>query len=484
MSSGADPFSILNKDPSRSLWALQVPKPQVIRYKKGIKPELAGDLSDKSDSDSDSADMFEDDKTQESDKKSKITHFTAKSFKTTTSSQLTQKNEAATQSQIISKQTIKVPDQFKLPVTKPKVSGFIKSEVVDTKKTETMMKTNNVEVLERKRERRNIEEIMENKSNSDDEGNIFGATASDNEDTNLGKRKKIDDDIFGPDKDKDESKPDSADEEDCEEDSDEMGDDYESIDDDEAKRKVLFRPAFVTKEDRITLQKQQEEELKEGIVQKKIKEEIKKENKIISTEAERKKDPNFDDAIDDENDSDTDLPDDEDVDEDLSYQAWKIRELQRIKRDRNKRMEYFAEKEETERRRHLDDAERAREDLKSGKYHREEKSSYRYLQKFYHMGAFADKTEEIFQRDYNIGVGEDLFDKSNLPSVKHQRRGEQHQKGKSKWTHQANEDTTLFDPFAVTKPNDDIYNSFKNKQAGLKDGAQQNLFEKPSKYRK
>ena len=275
------------------------------------------------------------------------------------------------------------------------------------------------------------------------------------------------------------------DEENLEDESEEeLGDDYESSEEDEAKRKVLFRPTFVSKDDRITLQKQLEEELKDQVIEKKIKDEIRKENKIISTEAERKKDPNFDDAIDDENDSDTDLPDDEDADEDLAYQAWKIRELQRIKRDRNKRMEYFAEKEETERRRHLDDAARAAEDEKSGKYHFEEKSSYRYLQKFYHVGAFADKSDPLFQRDYNIGVGEDLFDKSNLPMAKHEKRGDAHKKGKSKWKHLAAEDTTLFDPFAVTKPNEDIYNSFKSKQAGLKDGASQNLFEKPSKFRK
>ena len=85
MSSGADPFSILNKDPSRSIWALKVPKAQIKRHKKGVKTELAGDGFEVSNSDSDSDDIFESDKVSESDKKSKITHFTQKSLKTTSS---------------------------------------------------------------------------------------------------------------------------------------------------------------------------------------------------------------------------------------------------------------------------------------------------------------------------------------------------------------------------------------------------------------
>ena len=46
-----------------------------------------------------------------------------------------------------------------------------------------------------------------------------------------------------------------------------------------------------------------------------------------------------------------------------------------------------------------------------------------------------DSDDPIFKRDYNIAVGEDLFDKSNLPSVLRKRRGTFGKKGQSKYTH-------------------------------------------------
>ena len=38
------------------------------------------------------------------------------------------------------------------------------------------------------------------------------------------------------------------------------------------------------------------------------------------------------------------------------------------------------------------------------------------MQKFYHKGVFfQDSDDPIFHRDYNTAVGEDLWDKSELP---------------------------------------------------------------------
>ena len=141
-------------------------------------------------------------------------------------------------------------------------------------------------------------------------------------------------------------------------------------------------------------------------------------------------------------------------------------------------METFHLREETERRRLMTDEERALEDTKIGKYKREEKSSYRFMQKYYHVGAFADKDDELFKRDYNIAVGTDLFDKSNLPGAKQVRRGWEFKKGQSKYTHLTDMDTTLFDPY--TKPNENILTSFQNRQAGLKGGD----LERPTKFKK
>ena len=46
-----------------------------------------------------------------------------------------------------------------------------------------------------------------------------------------------------------------------------------------------------------------------------------------------------------------------------------------------------------------------------------------------------DDEDPILKRDYNIAVGEDLFDKSSLPSVLRKRRGNFGKKGQSKYTH-------------------------------------------------
>jgi microfibrillar-associated protein 1 len=52
------------------------------------------------------------------------------------------------------------------------------------------------------------------------------------------------------------------------------------------------------------------------------------------------------------------------------------------------------------------------------------------MQKYYHKGAFyQDKEDEILNRDYNIAVGEDLYDKSIMPNLKQKRRGEYGKKG-------------------------------------------------------
>ena len=80
------------------------------------------------------------------------------------------------------------------------------------------------------------------------------------------------------------------------------------------------------------------------------------------------------------------------------------------------------------------------------------------------------------KRDYNIAVGDDLFDKSVLPTVKHFRRGEEHKKGKSKYTHLVAEDTTNFDPEWL--PFETIREKQKNMTAGYKNA---NLFERPGR---
>lgn len=148
------------------------------------------------------------------------------------------------------------------------------------------------------------------------------------------------------------------------------------------------------------------------------------------------------------------------------YAEWKIRELFRLKRDRERANRLYKERENTERRRMMTEEERAAEDKKIGKYKKMQKSDYRFMQKYYHVGIFGDKNDPIFQRDYNIAVGEDNFDKTTLIGVKQKRRGHFGKKGQSKHTHLGDLDTTCFDPDWV--PYQELRTNLEKKGAGFR----------------
>ena len=70
----------------------------------------------------------------------------------------------------------------------------------------------------------------------------------------------------------------------------------------------------------------------------------------------------------------------------------------------------------------MTDAERQEENLRVGSDHtnKKEKVAYKFMQRFYHKGAFFQgdqDTNPLFARDYNMPVGEDKMDKSVLPAV-------------------------------------------------------------------
>ena len=168
----------------------------------------------------------------------------------------------------------------------------------------------------------------------------------------------------------------------------------------------------------------------------KRKEKKKQETKLLVIDAVRKDETADKEA---EDLSDGEMPnDDDDVDQANEYEIWKIRELKRIKRDREALIEREKEKKEIERRRRLTDQERMEENIRLGADAiKAEKTKYKFMQKYYHRGAFyQDKQEDsLFNRDYNVAVGEDAWDKSALPKILQVRRGEFGKKGRSKYTH-------------------------------------------------
>lgn len=84
------------------------------------------------------------------------------------------------------------------------------------------------------------------------------------------------------------------------------------------------------------------------------------------------------------------MNDTDDLDPTGEFEAWRLRELNRIKRDKEEQFRREEEKAEIERRRALPEEVRLKEDLERAQKSREEKpkGSQKFLQKYWHKGAF------------------------------------------------------------------------------------------------
>jgi microfibrillar-associated protein 1 len=78
------------------------------------------------------------------------------------------------------------------------------------------------------------------------------------------------------------------------------------------------------------------------------------------------------------------------LDPDAEFEAWRLRELARIKRDKEEEVRRELEREEIERRRALPEEQRLKEDMERANKTREEKpkGQQQFLQKYWHKGAF------------------------------------------------------------------------------------------------
>jgi microfibrillar-associated protein 1 len=137
-----------------------------------------------------------------------------------------------------------------------------------------------------------------------------------------------------------------------------------------------------------------------------------------------------------------DIDDTDGQDPEGEYDAWKLRELLRIKRDKERREEWLREQEDIERRRLMTDEERRKDEMAAGidRFHKEKKKQG-FMQRYYHKGAFYQDQEILQKRDFTAPTVDDVRHKEALPSVM-QVRGDWGKSGRTKWTHLANEDTT------------------------------------------
>merc|ERR1712059_188362 len=124
----------------------------------------------------------------------------------------------------------------------------------------------------------------------------------------------------------------------------------------------------------------------------------------------------------------------------------KLREMKRLKRDREEAEALAKEMAEQERIRNLTDEERRIEFQKNPKEitNKVVKGKYKFMQKYYHRGAFFMQDEEdVYKRDTTGATLEDRFDKTVLPKVMQVKNFGR--SGRTKYTHLVDQDTTQFD---------------------------------------
>ncbi|KAH0547539.1 hypothetical protein FGG08_000264 [Glutinoglossum americanum] len=170
----------------------------------------------------------------------------------------------------------------------------------------------------------------------------------------------------------------------------------ETSDEEEEPKKVLLRPTFIKKDKRAAIatkavaagkleeeKRMEEEERRKAAADEIVEEQLRRD---AAARAAGKK------FWDDDEGEDADAVDDTDgLDPETERALWKLRELKRVKRERETIEQAEKEREEVERRRNLSKEEREEEDREFMARQREEKESRGkagYLQKYYHKGAF------------------------------------------------------------------------------------------------
>lgn len=134
----------------------------------------------------------------------------------------------------------------------------------------------------------------------------------------------------------------------------------------------------------------------------------------------------------------------------LQYTLWVEREIQRLRDEVMVEAKVALDQARNRRQQKMTDRELA---IIKEKHEREKKANrgrMKFMQKYFHRGVFSanvnleknPEAQKLLQRDYTTAVGEDLYDKTIMPSDMLVRGDDYKKKGRSKWTHLANEDST------------------------------------------
>uniref|UniRef100_A0A7S0NCT5 Micro-fibrillar-associated protein 1 C-terminal domain-containing protein n=1 Tax=Hanusia phi TaxID=3032 RepID=A0A7S0NCT5_9CRYP len=251
---------------------------------------------------------------------------------------------------------------------------------------------------------------------------------------------------------------------------------YESESESEDDRK-LIKPVFISKQKRDTIEEKNkiyEEEQAEEEARLKRMEERRQETRQIVAEALLKEKKM---QLERTTRQARELTESE-GNEDVEYDKWRIRELTRLKRDREEREKWEREKVEVERRRKMTDEQVIAENEAIGKG-KKEKAQMVMMQRYHHKGVFFMENdeknrfkEEIYNRDTNQATDADKATARLAATGPHEgskifqvRRGYFGKMGQTKWTHLTNEDTTKFD--SPWTQDDSIRQKFQTKMGGM-----------------
>ncbi|KAI1092338.1 splicing factor, Prp19-binding domain-containing protein [Rostrohypoxylon terebratum] len=259
------------------------------------------------------------------------------------------------------------------------------------------------------------------------------------------------------------------------EDEDEDGSEEESGEDDseeeeeesseeEAPRQLMLKPKFVPKNQREKTSTQEQDEAaklaEEEAKRKKAMDDMVEEQMRKDAAARATRKGHWNDNVEDEEDVDTE----DDVDPEAEYAAWKVRELKRIKREREAIEAREKEREEVERRRNLTEEERKAEDdafIAKQKDEKDLKGKMTYMQKYYHKGAFyrdEAEAEGLANRDImGTRIADDVKNRDLLPKALQIRdMTKLGKKGASKYKDLKSEDTGQWGNFRDTRPGKDF----------------------------
>lgn len=228
------------------------------------------------------------------------------------------------------------------------------------------------------------------------------------------------------------------------EDEDEYEEEEEDEEEEEYDESPVIRPTFVKKSDRSTLKAKEEAE-KEKLeleAKERLAEEARRAQTVEMMANEDLKEEEAKKDLVDGHISDIEKEDDPDEE----YELWKIRELKRLKRDREAKALKQQEREEVERRRHMTDAEVMRERHEENGEPQKLRTQFKHMQRGYSKGAFyEDQLEELSKtHNWNAPTADDnWFNRTTGPeSLRNKRYGKA---GKQKHIPLHEQDTSRID---------------------------------------